>query len=177
MPRLAPASPEFRRLVAPLLALLLALGAGGCEGDPVAPASVTVRYLEQAPLTRDRLVVTVDDLRSGWYFEGVDFQSSADGWLTSRSLRVSTRGGVHISIALRGTGVTAVAGGEIVLPEGVSDEWLVDIFPSEAAPSVACDGCAGLARFAIAEDARPTARDWLYVRWHSSDASPPPDTR
>jgi hypothetical protein len=152
------------------------MGAGGCEVAPVAPASVTVRYLEVAPLTRDRLVVTVDDPRSGWYFEGVDFQPSPDGWLTSRSLRVSTRGGVRITVSLRGSGVSAAASGEIVLPEGESEEWMVDIFPSEAAPSVACDGCAGLARLTIAEDARPAARDWLYVRWGSGDVAPPPDS-
>lgn len=153
--------------------LLLALGAAGCEDELIAPASVTVRYQEEAPLVRDRLVVTVEDVGNEWYFEGVDLQPSADGWLTSRSLRVSARGGVRINVSLRGNDLAAAAGGEVVLPEGVSEEWLVDIFASEAAPSIACDGCTGLARFAIAEDARPAARDWLYVRWGGSGARPP----
>ncbi|MHB1225389.1 MAG: hypothetical protein ACYC2G_15275 [Gemmatimonadaceae bacterium] len=177
MPRPTTTSPDLRRLLASLLVVILALGVGGCEEGFIAPASVTLRYRERAPLTRERLVVTVDDINNEWYFEGVDLPPSADGWLTSRSLRVSTRGGVRITVSLRGTSVVAAAGGEIVLPESPGEEWLVDIFTSEAAPSVACDGCAGLARLAIAEDDRPTARDWLYVRWGSIDVSPPPDTR
>lgn len=163
----------LRQLRTATLLPLAVLAAAGCEPDLGVPATVTVRYREVAPLTRDRLVVTVDDADSGWYFEGVDFEPATDGWLTSRSLDLSASGGVRVLVALRGSATTtAAASGEIVLPATANERWLVDIFPSELAPNVVCGGCAGLARFAITESDRPAARDWLYVRWTGSGGSP-----
>lgn len=84
-----------------------------------APAPVTLRYREVQPLNRDRLVVTVNYLRSNWYFEGADFEPVDDGWLVSRLLKLSASAGEHIGASLRkvsGTTDRTVAAGQIVLP-------------------------------------------------------------
>ncbi len=157
-----------------ILACLL-VTAAGCEPALDAPASVTLRYLERQPLTRDRLVVTVDDLRSNWYFEGVDFEPAGDGWLVSRSLRLSARAGVRIAVSLRDSSDATdrpVATGQIMLPSSTNERWQVDIFASELEPGTACAGCASLARFPIAERSRPAARDWLYIRWTGAGTAP-----
>lgn len=157
-------------------ALLLSLAlAAGCEPAPDAPASVTLRYREVQPLTRDRLVVTVDDQHSNWYFEGVDFEPTDDGWLVSRSLKLSAKAGVRIAVTMRSVSDStdrAVAAGQIMLPNSPNERWQVDIFASELEPTVACGSCSFLARFPIVEGSRPAARDWLYIRSTGKGTSP-----
>ncbi len=156
--------PRPLRYAAFLLSLVVS---AGCEPALDSPASVTLRYREVQPLARDRLVVTVDDLRSNWYFEGVDFEPADDGWLVSRTLKLSARAGVRIAVTVRSVSDStdrAVAVGQIIIPNSANERWQVDIFPSDVEPAVACAGCSSLARFPIAEGSRPTARDWLYIR-------------
>lgn len=164
-----------RSLSCVALFIFFLVAAAGCEPALDAPASVTLRFQERQPLTRDRLVVTVDDLRSNWYFEGVDFEPAGDGWLVSRPLKLSASTGVRIAVSLRSVGDAtdkAVAAGQITLPNSANERWQVDIFASDVESSVACAGCSSLSRFPITEGSRPAARDWLYIRSTGKATSP-----
>lgn len=165
-------TPTPRRPGLTLLALLAPAMLGGCEGGRASPATVAFRYQEVAPLTRDLLVITARDAGNVWYFEGTDLEPGDDGWLRSRSLRVSARAGVRISVSLRDDGERPAATGEATLPSTANEDWLVDIFPSSLAAEAACGGCAGLVRLSLPDDYRPAAHDWLYVRWTSTSSTP-----
>ena len=130
-----------------------------------------MRYDERAPLTRDRLVVTVTDGRRQWYFEGADLSDDGTGWLISRPLRVADGGTVTISATLRGDGTAPVGGGTVALPLARDGRWQVDVLTSALEPSSVCAGCTGITRFSIAEAERPTAHDWLYIRWTGTPAT------
>ena len=143
----------------------------GCEAVPGDPTTIVVRYAEQAPLTRDRLVVTVADGLRQWYFEGADLTDDGSGWLTSRPLHVGDGGTVVISAAFRGDGTPAAGAGGIVLPLTRDGRWQVDVLTSALEPSTVCAGCTGVTRFPLAEPERPAAHDWLYIRWTGTPAT------
>lgn len=163
---LRPASPpRRRRLRALATALLPLLALAGCEDLGPDLARVVVRFEERAPLTRDRLVVTVRDGRRDYYLEGLDLQAADDGWWVGRELRVATGGEAEVLVALRGAGVPPAAYGELVLPLAPNARWRVDVFASSVDGPTACGGCTGYRRHTIVPDARPSAQDWLYITW------------
>lgn len=164
-----PRPPLAPRLV---LAALALGGLAACEPVAASPATLTIRYQERPPLTRDRLVVTVADGRNEWYYEGVDLESEEDGWLAGRPLRLPREGSVRVKVAFRGTGQHAVAAGDATIRVAARERWRLDVFTSESAPGAACSGCTGIVRLTIAQESRPSARDWLYLRWIVTDPHP-----
>ena len=158
-----PSRRAARALVAlrPLLLLLVA-ACGSLEPEY---AGIVVRFREEAPVTRERLVVTVSDGDTEWFLEGTDLEATADGWLAARELRVAPGGDLSIRIALRGVGSEPAASGQLSLPLPPDARWRLDVFPSDVSHAAACDGCAGVARFPILAQFRPSAQDWLYVTW------------
>lgn len=159
------ASPPRRRAVGLRLLPLLLPALLACEDLGPDRTRVVVRFQERAPLTRDRLVVTMQDDRRDYYFEGLDLRATGDGWWEARELRLSSRGEAKVLVALRGAAISPAAAGEILLPLAPNARWRVDVFASSADPATACDGCTSLSRFPIVPDARPSAQDWLYVTW------------
>lgn len=172
LPLPRPATRALRRAATALLLPLLPL-LGACQELGPEQPRVTVRYRELAPLGRERLAVTLDDERRQFYLEGIDLVAH-DGWLVSRELRTAPRGDLAVRLALRGAGVAAVAAADVVIPLAPNARWRIDVFPSSAGPNVACAGCAGLHRVPIADAARPSARDWLYVTWTGGAAAAGP---
>lgn len=167
---LRPASPPRRRAVRRLPALLpaaLLLLLPACEDLGPERTRVLVRYHERAPLTRDRLVVTVRDGRRDYYFEGLDLRPVGDGWWEGRELRLAADGEADVLVAVRGAGVSPAAAGEILLPLAPNARWRLDVFASSADGPTACGGCTAYRRFGIVPDARPSAQDFLYVTWTS----------
>jgi len=166
---LRPASPPrrraLRRLAAALLPAALLLPLAACEDLGADRARVVVRFQERAPLTRDRLVVTVRDGRRDYYFEGLDLQPAGDGWWRGRELRLAAQGEADVLVALRGVGTSPAAAGEILLPLTPGARWRLDVFASSADGPTACGGCTSYRRFGIVPDARPSAQDFLYVTW------------
>jgi hypothetical protein len=154
-------APRRRALVATLLACLLP----ACNDLGPDPAHVRLRYLEVAPLDRDRLVATLDVPGHQWYFEGTDLQPEGDGWLAGREITVGSDGDLLLRLALRGTGDDAVAQADVSIALTHGARWRIDVFPSSLESAEACGGCNGVHRVPIALAARPSARDWLYVTW------------
>ncbi|HEY0971087.1 MAG TPA: hypothetical protein VGE02_08985 [Gemmatimonadales bacterium] len=152
-----------RHLAARLGALVFLL-LTACSALEPEYAGVVVRYREAGPLTRERLVVTLESHGITWYLEGTDMAADG-GWLSSRVLRIPKGGQAELVVALRGQGSQPAATGTVALPLEVGRQARVDVFISEEPLELACDGCAGLARFPIQPAFRPSARDWLYVRW------------
>ena len=152
-------------------AALLVLGLAGCENVASDPTSVVVRYAERAPLTRDRLVVTVSAGGRRWYFEGEDLTPDGTGWLASRPLRVGDAGTVEVTAAFRGDQLSPAGIGAVQLPLERDGHWQVDVLTSALEPSTVCAGCTGVTRFSIAEAERPAAHDWLYIRWTGTPAT------
>lgn len=146
-----------------LASLLIPLAA--CEDLGPDRTRVLVRFQERAPLTRDRLVVTLRDGRRDYYFEGLDLRPTGDGWWEARELRLASRGEADMLVALRGAGAPPAAAGEIVLPLAPNAHWRVDVFASSADGPAACAGCTAFRRFSIVPEARPSAQDFLYVTW------------
>lgn len=166
---LRPAFPPRRRALRPLLGALLPLALllplAACEDLGPDRTRVVVRFHERAPLTRDRLVVTMRDGRRDFYFEGLDLRPVGDGWWEARELRLAASGEAEVLVALRGVGPTPAAAGEILLPLTPNARWRLDVFVSSADGPTACGDCTGLRRFGIVPDARPSAQDFLYVTW------------
>ena len=163
------ASPPRRqvpvRLRRALLLASLLIPLAACEDLGPDRTRVLVRFQERAPLTRDRLVVTLRDGRRDYYFEGLDLRPTGDGWWEARELRLASRGEADMLVALRGAGVPPAAAGEIVLPLAPNAHWRVDVFASSADGPAACAGCTAFRRFSIVPEARPSAQDFLYVTW------------
>lgn len=155
---------EGKRGSALALSLLLLLLAA-CSAFEPEYAGVVVRYREAEPLGRDRLVVTLTSGRIVWYLEGSDMAVDGSGWLSSRELRIPHGGDAELLVALRGEGSDPAASGTVTLPLEVGRQARVDIFTASDPLGAACDGCDGIARFPIESRFRPSARDWLYVRW------------
>lgn len=166
----APTRPTSRPL-AVALPLLLLLGAA-CSALEPEHASVVVRFREVAPVTRDRLVVTISDGDTEWYLEGTDLEASADGWLAGRALRVAPGGTLKVRIALRGVGSEPAASGQLALATPADARWRIDVFPSDVPQAAACSGCTGVVRFPILAQFRPSAQDWLYVTWTGVTTDP-----
>lgn len=160
------------RVVVVALAMAGLAGLAGCEPVSGSPSTITIRYQERAPLTRDRLVVTISDGRNEWHYEGLDLEPDDDGWLVSRPLRLTNTSIIRLGVGFRGSGPSAVATGDVVIATGSRERWTVDIFAASSGGETACAGCGGISRFTIAQDSRPTARDWLYVRWSAASQDP-----
>ncbi len=156
---------SIRRLPIRRAALLLLPILAACSALEPEYAGLVVRYREVAPLDRERLVVTVESGRITWYLEGTDMAEVGDGWLSSRELRIPTGGDAELLVALRGRGTGPAASTTVTLPLEVGRRAQVDIFTSGEPPERACEGCAGIARAPIEPVFRPSARDWLYIRW------------
>lgn len=150
-----------RTLAVALLVSLL----GACDDLGPNPAHVQLRYREVAPLDRGRLVVTLDVPGHQWYVEGIDLQPEGGGWLAGREISVGSDGELLMRLALRDGGDDAVARSDVSIPLTHGARWRIDIFPSSLENAAACGNCSGVHRVPIDEDARPSARDWLYVTW------------
>ncbi|HEU4630196.1 MAG TPA: hypothetical protein VFS08_10665 [Gemmatimonadaceae bacterium] len=159
--------PSHRRaLLAALLAGSLAAPLAACDDLGPDPAHVQLRYHEVAPLGRDRLVVTFDVPGHQWYFEGTDLQPTTDdGWLAGREIDVGSDGELLMRLALRDDGDGTVARADATIPLAHGLRWRVDVFPSALDEAAACGACNGIHRVAIDPEARPSARDWLYITW------------
>lgn len=162
---LRPASPPRRRALRRLLGALLLLPVAACEDLGPDRARVVVRFHERAPLTRDRLVVTLRDGRRDYYLEGLDLRPVGDGWWEARELRLGSSGEAEVLVALRGAGPAPAVAGEIALPLAPNARWRLDVFASSADGPAACGDCTAFRRFTIVPDARPSAQDFLYVAW------------
>ncbi len=166
---LRPASPHrrraLRRLLGALLPAALLLPLAACEDLGPDRPRVVVRFHERAPLTRDRLVVTLRDGRRDFYFEGLDMRPVGDGWWEARELRLTAGSEAEVLVALRGTGRPAAAAGEFRLPLAPNARWRLDVFASSVGSTTACGACTGLQRFPIDPTQRPSAQDFLYVTW------------
>ena len=129
-------------------------------------AEVVVRFREEAPLVRDRLVATLSSGRHDWYLEGLDLEPAGEeGWFESRPIRIPREGEGDLFVAFRGRGSVAAASGGATLPLVTGRRVTVDVLFSADEPSRVCDGCDGIAQFPILQEFRPPARVWLYLRW------------
>jgi len=161
--------PSRLRALLPSLLLLAA-----CSAFEPEYAGVVVRYRETEALGRERLVVTLTSGRVVWYLEGTDMAPDGSGWLASRPLRIPDGGDVELLVALRGEGSDAAATGIVDLRLETGRQARVDVFPSAAETWTVCEGCDGIARFPIRSAFRPSARDWLYLRWTGTAGPPGP---
>lgn len=154
-----------RRTPAALRSALAAFLLAGCDDLGPDQGVVTLRYREQPPLERERLVVTLEDRERQYYVEGIDLGEGADGWLESRPLRFASNGQFRVRVAMRGDGTSPVAALDAQIPLTPGQRWRVDVFASSLPGSQACAGCAGLQRVGILPAWRPSAQDWLYLTW------------
>ena len=171
MPPRPPRSPRRRTSAAALRCALAALVLAACDDLGPDQGIVTLRYREQPPLERERLVVTLEDRERQYYVEGIDLAEGADGWLESRPLRFAASGQLRVRVAMRSDGTSPAAALDAMIPLTPGRRWRVDVFASALPGSQACAGCAGLQRVGIVPAWRPSAQDWLYLTWTA--AAPP----
>lgn len=126
------------------------------DAQGVDPAEVTIAFSDGGR----RRVVTGED------FEGTT------GRVDTREYETRRSGTLRVEVEVAPSGAP-IASGEVEIPLRSDWRWNVQLHRGERNPVDTCFGCAGYEAFAVAESARDSPADSLWVVWGGNSISNP----
>ncbi|MFH1006082.1 MAG: hypothetical protein V1800_01105 [Candidatus Latescibacterota bacterium] len=153
----------------PALLMVCILGSG-CSEDR---ALARVKLYDDTLLTKEMVVITIDDGQSKWRFGSSSLHSNSGGWSTPE-IETRKEGTLLVDYQFKDSEGVVVSTGQVKLGLRRDWRWGIDVFHSDQNPYHMCMGCFGYESFPIMIPAYVTSdSDSVFVIWGGNSISNP----